>query len=290
MWEAVQAHLARARSEALRMRHPFIGTEHLLLGVLDEEAGLLEQLGLDLAAIREILAGLVDEGPQALSESAQLPFTRRARRALEIAGAQSMQVFDDQVRAEYLLVGLAEEGESVASRVLAQFGLTGKRLREEFRLEPLSPELARRVTSGRPLFERQPFPKLFDLARREASDHQHGFIGTEHLLLAVLDEPEGKGASLLAALGADREKVREAVEECMEPAGTKPIEGAVRMPITPAVKHAMQIALQEAEERGESAISSAHLLVGLAAQAESIAGSVLRDGFGLDADAFRAAL
>lgn len=290
MWEAVQAHLARARSEALRMRHPFIGTEHLLLGVLDEEAGLLKQLGLDFGAVREILAGLVEEGTQPVSESAQLPFTRRARRALEIAGAQSMQGFDDQVRAEYILVGLAEEGESVASRVLAELGLTGERLRETFRLEPLSSDLAGRVTSGQPLWERQPFPRLFDLARREALEHKHGFIGTEHLLLAVLDEPEGRGASLLAELGAGPDEVRAAVEDLMQESGGQPMEGTVRMPITPAVKQAMQLALKEASARGESAISSAHLLVGLAAQEESIAGSVLSVGFGLDADALRAAL
>ncbi|MHC4452784.1 MAG: Clp protease N-terminal domain-containing protein [Planctomycetota bacterium] len=286
MWEAVQGPMGRARLEAIRLRHPYVGTEHLLLALLLEEPRLFAQVGLEREQVQELVSTRVEKGKEPVPDEAQLLFTSRAKRVLELAAAQSMQAFDDQVRPEYLFVGLAEEAEGIAGLLLAEQGCTADRLRSTFRLEALSTELRERVHGSRRIWEREPFTRLMGAAHEEAQRLSHSYIGTEHLLLAVLAEPDGQGATMLEELGVDCDRIRDEVERLVEPGVATPRD-AGQLPFTQAAQRALLTSRTEAVDRGEDAISSGHLLLGLTSEDEGTAGEILRNSFGISAEYLR---
>jgi ATP-dependent Clp protease ATP-binding subunit ClpA len=115
-----------AQAEAVALRHHYIGTEHILLGLLREETGVaaraLESLGLKLEDARAQVAGVVGHGGEVVQ--GQIPFTPRAKRALELALGESRALGHTYVGTEHLLLGLAHENEGVAMRILHEFHLT----------------------------------------------------------------------------------------------------------------------------------------------------------------------
>src|SRR6266545_2911893 len=118
--------LRRAEEEARRVNHEYVGTEHLLLALAHEDAGLAAQiltdLGLDLRALRLEVVRIVQPGPDP-APSGKLPPTPRARKALEYAIEEARRVKAEYVGTEYLLLGLLREGEAVAGQVLLNLGV-----------------------------------------------------------------------------------------------------------------------------------------------------------------------
>ncbi|MBN1870152.1 MAG: ATP-dependent Clp protease ATP-binding subunit [Candidatus Omnitrophica bacterium] len=123
-----------AKEEARRFNHDYIGTEHLLLGLVREGEGVaaavLQKLGLDLETIRIEVEKLVQPGPQT-QVLGDIPFTPRSKKALELSAEEARSLGHNYIGTEHLLLGLVKEGEGMAYRVLLNLGLDLGKLRNE---------------------------------------------------------------------------------------------------------------------------------------------------------------
>jgi len=123
-----------AKEEARRFNHDYIGTEHLLLGLIREGEGVaaavLQKLGLDLETIRIEVEKLVQPGPQT-QVLGDIPFTPRSKKALELSAEEARALGHNYIGTEHLLLGLVKEGEGMAYRVLLNLGLDLTKVRNE---------------------------------------------------------------------------------------------------------------------------------------------------------------
>ncbi len=123
-----------AKEEARRFNHDYIGTEHLLLGLIREGEGVaaavLQKLGLDLETIRIEVEKMVQPGPQT-QVMGDIPFTPRSKKALELSAEEARALGHNYIGTEHLLLGLVKEGEGMAYRVLLNLGLDLGKLRNE---------------------------------------------------------------------------------------------------------------------------------------------------------------
>jgi ATP-dependent Clp protease ATP-binding subunit ClpC len=114
-----------AQEEARGLDHGFIGTEHLLLGLLRQDDGVaaraLAMLGVDASEARRQVEDVVGRGAGA--PSAQIPFTPRAKKVLELALREALQLKHDYIGTEHILLGILREGQGVAAQVLIRSGL-----------------------------------------------------------------------------------------------------------------------------------------------------------------------
>src|ERR1700685_4611792 len=144
-----------AQEEARMLNHNFIGTEHLLLGLIHEGNGsavrALESLGISLEDVRQHVEEMVPRGQQELS--GHIPFKPRAKKALELSLRESQQLGHDYIGTEHILLGLIREGEGVAAQVLVALGADLNRVRQQVpRLlgEGASQEAGEKEPGGRP--------------------------------------------------------------------------------------------------------------------------------------------
>ena len=138
-----------ARSEAIKLNHEFIDTEHILLGLVEEGSGLgasvLRNIGLNSGTVRREVEQTVETGTHEVL-TGQLPFTRRAKRVLELAVEESTLSGHNYFGTEHLLLGLMREDEGKAAHVLLNFGLTIDEVKEEIKKE--TARLGREKTAG----------------------------------------------------------------------------------------------------------------------------------------------
>src|SRR6266699_5267002 len=126
-----------AQVEARAFNHNYIGTEHLLLGLIKEGEGVavqaLQALGVNLATIRQQVEEKIDAGTQARAASGHIPFTPRAKKILEFSLREALQLGHNYIGTEHILLGLIREGEGegVAVEVLVNLGANLKRVRQE---------------------------------------------------------------------------------------------------------------------------------------------------------------
>lgn len=128
--------LGLARQEAVRLNHQYLGTEHILLGLVEEGSGVaanvLRNLGADLDQVRREVEKIVKEGPTMAGATAvYLQFTPRVVVVLEKAFEESTNLRHNYIGTEHLLLGLLREGEGVAAQVLVNLGLKPEEVREE---------------------------------------------------------------------------------------------------------------------------------------------------------------
>jgi ATP-dependent Clp protease ATP-binding subunit ClpC len=113
-----------AQEEARLLDHNYIGTEHVLLGLIHEGEGVaaqaLEQMGVSLQAVRTQVESIIGHGASA--PTGHIPFTPRAKKVLELSLRESLQLGHNYIGTEHLLLGLIREGEGVAARVLDTLG------------------------------------------------------------------------------------------------------------------------------------------------------------------------
>ncbi len=123
-----------AKEEAKRFNHDYIGTEHILLGLIKEgesvAAAVLQNLGLSLDTIRLEVEKLVQFGPSTIV-SGDIPFTPKAKKVIELAMDEARRLGHNYIGTEHLLLGLIKEGEGVASHVLMNVGLDLNKVRAE---------------------------------------------------------------------------------------------------------------------------------------------------------------
>jgi ATP-dependent Clp protease ATP-binding subunit ClpC len=122
-----------AQEEARTLDHSYIGTEHILLGLVHEGEGVatrtLESLGIGLETVRQQVEDVIGRGKHA--PSGHIPFTPRAKKVLELSLRESVEFGHRYVGTEHILLGLIREGEGVAAQVLTRLGADLDRTRDE---------------------------------------------------------------------------------------------------------------------------------------------------------------
>lgn len=130
--------LALARKEADRFHHNYVGTEHLLLGLINLGQGVavnvLQKMGLDLETVRSAVEKQVGTGPE-MKPSGNIPYTPRVKKVLALAGKEAKALNHSYVGTEHILLGLLREGEGVAARVLKSLDVDIERCRNEILAE-----------------------------------------------------------------------------------------------------------------------------------------------------------
>jgi ATP-dependent Clp protease ATP-binding subunit ClpC len=122
-----------AQEEARMLNHNYIGTEHILLGLINEGEGVaakaLESLGISLDAVRQQVEEIIGQGQQA--PSGKIPFTPQAKKVLELSLREALQLKHNYIGTEHILLGLIREGDGVAARVLVKLGADLDRVRQQ---------------------------------------------------------------------------------------------------------------------------------------------------------------
>ena len=122
-----------AQEEARMLNHNYIGTEHILLGLIHEGEGVaakaLESLGISQEAVRQQVEEIIGQGQQA--PSGHIPFTPRAKKVLELSLREALQLGHNYIGTEHILLGLIREGEGVAAQVLVKLGADLNRVRQQ---------------------------------------------------------------------------------------------------------------------------------------------------------------
>ena len=219
-----------AQEEARQLQHNYIGTEHILLGLLGESDGLasraLERFGMSLDGARDEVKAIVGTGKS--TPSGHIPFTPRAKKTLELALREALQLHHNYIGTEHILLGVIREGDGVGARILKQHAADLGTVRATV-LELLSTMPTESVRRTRWL--RRALPALgasepgepgksTELQTTPAADRSLSEaarlagsrpVGSHHLLLAALGDPDTAAARALAALGVDLDHAREAL-------------------------------------------------------------------------------
>jgi ATP-dependent Clp protease ATP-binding subunit ClpA len=227
--ERVRKVLAYAREEAARLHHEYVGTEHILLGLVREGEGVastaLQNLGVDQDQLRDTIEAVVKTGSLSARTGPDLPYTSRAKKVLELAMKEARELNHSYVGTEHLLLGLIAEGKGIAAQVLVDAGATLDAVRAEVvRIfgtemqggEARSSQLARRRPKRRAglasvaLAERarRVVARAYDIAAERGAASVTG----AHVAIATLEHGEGAANAVLDRLSIDRLALRAALE------------------------------------------------------------------------------
>jgi ATP-dependent Clp protease ATP-binding subunit ClpA len=286
--------LSLAQEEAQRFNHNYIGTEHLLLGLVREGDGVaakvLSNLGVHLASVRAEVERMIGRGDRIVLGDVGL--TPRAKKVVELAVDEARRLNHNYIGTEHILLGLVREGEGIAADVLQSLGVNLEALRQTtiLVLSPSgnAPPAGVHTTS---LGRQPPYPASFpapdqqlrarfterarrtlSLAQEESQRFNHNYVGTEHLLLGLVRVEDGVSAKVLANLGVELSKVRSTVEFIIG-RGDRIVLGDIGL--TPRAKKVIELAMDEARRLGHHSIGTEHILLGLVREHDGIAGGVL---------------
>lgn len=129
--------------------------------------------------------------------------------------------------------------------------------------------------------------KVLDLARREAARRNHPFVGTEHILLALLDDGDGIAVTALQNLNVNLESIQQTVDQIITN-GTEKVSSAYDLPFTTRAKKALELSMHEAQNLDHQYVGTEHILLGLICEETGIAAQVLRHNTGLTEEKARA--
>jgi ATP-dependent Clp protease ATP-binding subunit ClpA len=211
-----------SQEEARELQHNYIGTEHVLLGLLRERDGVaaraLDRFGMSPAAIREEVKARVGLGSEPMK--GHIPFTPRAKKILELALREALQLGHNYIGTEHLLLGLVREGDGVGAQIIAAHAGDLAAVRSAVldvlptaQLTPVRRWLRSSAASSGELPELQTTPAgdtSLEAAIRLAGSRP---VGSHHLLLAAISDPDTAAARTLAALGIDLDRAREALRD-----------------------------------------------------------------------------
>ncbi|HMA33559.1 MAG TPA: Clp protease N-terminal domain-containing protein, partial [Chloroflexia bacterium] len=301
--QTAQRVLVNAQDEAERANYRYVNTEHLLIGLLREPEGvaarLLATLGIDLAKVRSAVTLITGRGAAKPRPAGATRLGPQARQALEHAAAEAQRRGQPYVGTGHLLFGLVRHGGGIAAGVLESLGVPLERVQAALDQElstagappepppdpaqpvtlppwatmtprPMIPD-AERLDVGMPRFT-APAQRVLAVAEDEARLFHHPYIGTEHLLIGLVHEPEGLAARVLANLGITDQEVRAAVRHFREPGHQR-----IKDPIAwnPGARQVLDRAAAEARALGQEDAGPEHLLLALIRTAEGLGGQVL---------------
>ena len=299
--------LAVAQDEAIQLNHNYIGTEHLLLGLLrgdaDGPAGrALTRLGVTLDKARTAARFIIGQGDAPTSPS-EITMSPRTRKVLELAMDEARMLGHTKAGGAEICLGVIREGQGIASGIIESLGVTLDAARNAVLAElagqpsppPTRPDPRPAQTPG-PREQRGsyqgPFDRFNDRAKRvlalaqdEAIRFNHNYIGPEHLLLGLIREGEGVAGRILARLNVDLARTRREVENLIGrgDATTSPSE----ITLIPRTKKIIELAIDEARRLGHSHVGTEHLLLGLVREPGTNAGAALK-AQGVDLETVRA--
>jgi ATP-dependent Clp protease ATP-binding subunit ClpA len=269
--------LSLAQEEAQRFQHNYIGTEHLLLGLVREGEGVaakvLNNLGVDLNKVRSTVEFIIGQGDRIVL--GEIGLTPRAKKVIELAVDEARRLNHSYIGTEHLLLGLVREGEGIASGVLESLGVNLAFVRTQT-IMVLSHAGGTPAVEGiekatpRPM---EAFGKVLQLAQEEARLFQHDHVGTEHLLLGLLREGDGIAAKVLSGLGVELDKLRVAVE-VISWRGDYKHDDDVKL--NQRAEEVLAQAALEASHLHHDYIGTEHLLLGLTRIEESFAAAALQ--------------
>ena len=188
-----------AQQEARLLSHNYIGTEHLLLGLLADGGGTaaraLESLGVTLDAARDQVREIVGEGQQTLT--GHIPFTPRAKKVLELSLREALNLGDDHIGTEHLLLGLLAEADGVGAQVVARLGASRRAVRDKvIELTGAVPDPAALEMGSWTRSARIRVDALTEVRQLLASVERRLSAIERHLgIAAAPDEPEGPRAA-----------------------------------------------------------------------------------------------
>jgi ATP-dependent Clp protease ATP-binding subunit ClpA len=356
--------LSLAQEEAQRFQHNYIGTEHLLLGLVREGEGVaakvLSNLGVELNKVRSSVEFIIGRGDQIVL--GEIGLTPRAKKVIELAVDEARRLNHHYIGTEHLLLGLVREGEGIAAGVLQSLGVSLEKVRTQtiqvlgltdvankmqepragsipqLMLELLkeaqnvlksvmkekeqalqqkeyehAAELGKREKKLRdsisklekfwhlqPRFTQEHYMqseieiveddsldiftvqllRVLSRSQEEAQYFKHNYIGTEHLLLALIQESNGVAAKVLGSLEIDTNEVRETIEGIID-SGDRMLSDEIGF--TPRAKRVIELAKVKARSMNHHYVGIEHLLLGLVLEGEGIAAGVLeRRGATLD--------
>ena len=270
--------MSLSRHEALRFGHDYIGTEHILLGLLLEGSGVAAQvlcnLDVEQGKIRSEVEKLVGQGTNMVTQG-QLPFTPRAKTVLELSLEEAQYLGHCYIGTEHLLLGLVREKKGIAARVLLELGVNADEVRDEIiELLGVDPDADGKRADAPP--DRRPKAGATSDAQRalrsageESVARRHGFVGTEHLLLGVV-AGDDETARALHEAGATASAARLAVDELRAPGESEGQWFSI------SARRALDRAQDEALDLGHTSVDSRHLALALLAVSEGLAATVLR--------------
>jgi ATP-dependent Clp protease ATP-binding subunit ClpA len=281
--ERVRKVLAMAREDAHELHHEYVGTEHLLLGLIREGAGVadtvLTNLGVDQERMRDRLLEVVQQGKADYARP-DLPYTSRAKKVLELAMQEARVLNHSYVGTEHLLLGLIAEQKGIAAQVLVDAGVTLDAARQEVlrilgtpETEDAAPRRRRPAVrtaprAGIPLAERarRVVARAYDLAAERGDVCVTG----AHVAIALLEHGEGAAVAVLDRLGADRSALLAALE---------PLAPPTHLAVTPETVLSLEAALVDSYAAIESELrtgagpvaGTGHLLLGVLQTAPGVA-------------------
>jgi ATP-dependent Clp protease ATP-binding subunit ClpA len=280
--------VALAQDEAIRFNHNYIGTEHLLLGLVREGEGtaarVLEDLGVGLSQVRTSVEQSIGRGDSTTSPS-EITLSPLTKKVIELAIDESRKLGHSHVATEHLLLGLVREGGHIGAQVLESLGVTLEKVRHETiaAIGRRATDTSAQASAFRSPDQGGPFNRFNDrakrvlaLAQQEAIDLKHNYIGTEHLLLGLVKEGESVAAHVLSALGIELSKVRTAVEFIIGPGDIANMPSTPsEITISPRTKKVIELAIDEARLLGHQHVGPEHLLLGLVREGQGIASGVI---------------
>jgi ATP-dependent Clp protease ATP-binding subunit ClpC len=199
-----------AQVEARRLGHGYIGTEHLLLGLIAEGDGVaaraLRHLGVRMEAVRRDVEEIIGRGAE--SPSGHIPFTPRSKKVLELALREALVLGHNYIGTEHILLGLLREGEGVAAQVLVKQRVPLDRARDAV-VEMLAGRGSKVLTAGSS--RRTPAGEQVVAAAEELSAGAP--IGSHHLLEALARSDDSLAAKVLASFGIDADALAARIDE-----------------------------------------------------------------------------
>jgi ATP-dependent Clp protease ATP-binding subunit ClpA len=268
--ERVRRVLALAREEAGKLHHEYVGTEHILLGLIGDDEGVavavLSNFNVDRSALRSRVEAIVKRGNNPHPTGPDLPYTSRAKRVLELAMGEARTMNHSYVGTEHLLLGLLAEERGIAAQLLVDGGITLDQARAEtLRLlgTEMEPEKVGQLTA-------LPLVRLTEVARRvlagardEAERVGHPVIEPEHIFWALTQERDGTVAVIIERLVTDRDALERAIKDMLAVVPTLRVADAVDLPYSPRARMVIALAQQEARENRDGRVRSHHLLLGV---------------------------
>jgi ATP-dependent Clp protease ATP-binding subunit ClpA len=223
--------VVNAQDEARRLHHNYIGTEHILLGLLSEAEGVaalaLSRFGLTLDVVREDVLGVIGMGKH--QPTGHIPFTPRAKKCLELSLREALQLGHNYIGTEHILLGLIREGEGVAAQIMANHAgditLVRAAVLDVIPAAPGEPGrrwLRRRQAVASPIAVPLRPTEPDELRTTPAADASleeaarlagASPVGSHHMLLAALADPDTAAARALVSLGLDLESARVALRQ-----------------------------------------------------------------------------
>jgi ATP-dependent Clp protease ATP-binding subunit ClpA len=282
--------LSLAQEEAQRFNHNYIGTEHLLLGLVREGDGVaakvLTDLGVELNQVRNAVEHIIGRGDRIVL--GEVGLTPRAKKVVELAVDEARRLNHHYIGTEHLLLGLIREGEGIAAGVLESLGANLEKVRRTT-IEVLSqagPGFASRREEASFSGESRPRPDFGRFTERarlairtaivEAREREQAEVNTGHMLLALIQEDESLAALALQQCGVNLGAAQREVEQnigARKPASEQPAGNLVGLDAH--MLRMVALSADEARQMGDLYVGTEHLLLGLIREGDGLGAQVL---------------